>query len=199
MRIVGGRLKGRRIEPPKGITARPTTDFTKEALFNILQHSIPLEGIRVLDPFAGAGGISLEFLSRGAVEVISVEQDAVLHGFLRRTATALGLANWHCVKTDVFAFLRTQHGTFDVIFADPPFDLPGTADLPALVRERNLLAEDGVLIVEHPRNINLGNDPWFNSCRKYSNIHFSFLSPPTRTPAGQPRTAHQDTDETTEP
>ncbi|MBS1570506.1 MAG: 16S rRNA (guanine(966)-N(2))-methyltransferase RsmD [Bacteroidetes bacterium] len=182
MRIIGGRLKGRRIEPPKGITARPTTDFTKEALFNILQHSIPLEGIRVLDLFAGAGGLSLEFLSRGAEEVISVELDNMLHNHLRRNATALNLANWHCVKADAFAFLRAQQGSFDVIFADPPFNLPGTAEIPAIIRERNLLAPDGLLIVEHPRDIGFGADPWFDSCRKYSNIHFSFFTPKAGTP-----------------
>ncbi|MBS1546519.1 MAG: 16S rRNA (guanine(966)-N(2))-methyltransferase RsmD [Bacteroidetes bacterium] len=182
MRIIGGRLKGRRIEPPRGITARPTTDFTKEALFNILQHSIPLEDIRVLDLFAGAGGISLEFLSRGAEQVISVELDNVLHAYLRRNAAALNLANWHCVKSDAFAFLRAQHGNFDVIFADPPFNLPGTSDLPALVRERQLLGTNGLLIVEHPRDIDFGTDPWFDSCRKYSNIHFSFFTPKPGTP-----------------
>jgi 16S rRNA (guanine(966)-N(2))-methyltransferase RsmD len=182
MRIIGGRFKGKRIVPPKGITARPTTDFTKEALFNILQHSIPLEDIRVLDLFAGAGGIALEFLSRGAMEAYSVEQDAALHAYLRRTASSMGLANWHCIKADVFAFLGMQQAPFDVIFADPPFNLPGTAEIPVLVRQRKLLAPDGLLVVEHPRDIELSGDPWFDSCRKYSNIHFSFFTPKAETP-----------------
>lgn len=182
MRIVAGRFKGKRITPPKGITARPTTDFAKEALFNILQHSIPLEGIRVLDLFAGAGGISLEFLSRGAEEVISVEQDNALYGHLQRTSRELETPNWHAVKADAFNFLNANRGTYDVIFADPPFHLDGTGTIPALIRENGLLAPDGLLLIEHPRDIDLGQDPWFDVCRKYSNIHFSFFKPKPSAP-----------------
>lgn len=182
MRIIAGQYKGKRITPPKHISARPTTDFAKEALFNILQHSIPLEGIRVLDLFAGAGGISLEFLSRGAEEVVSVEQDPGLHQFLQQATRELGTANWHVVKADVFHYLSMAHGAFDVVFADPPFHAPGTERLPALVREAGLLAPDGLLLVEHPRGIDLGQDPWFDVCRKYSNIHFSFFTPKAGTP-----------------
>lgn len=177
MRIIAGKFKGKRITPPKEILARPTTDFAKEALFNILQHSIPLEGIRVLDLFAGAGGISLEFLSRGAQEVVSVERDAVLHTHLQKTARALNLGNWHLAKADVFPFLRSPHGAYDVVFADPPFTLAETSALPGLVREAGLLAPDGLLIIEHPREIDLSADPWFDVCRVYSNIRFSFLTP----------------------
>lgn len=177
MRIVAGRFKGKRINPPKEIDARPTTDFAKEALFNILQHSIPMEGIRVLDLFAGAGGISLEFLSRGAAEVVSVEQDRTLHAHLQRMARELGLDNWHLVKGDVFSYLSNVHGQFDVIFADPPFHLEQTANLPGLIREGKLLAPDGLLIVEHYKKLDLSGDPWFDVCRKYSNIHFSFFTP----------------------
>lgn len=182
MRIIAGRFKGKRISPPKEIAARPTTDFAKEALFNILQHSIPLEGIRVLDLFAGAGGISLEFLSRGAEEVASVEQDRVLHAHLQRTARDLGLANWHLVKADVFQYLASNRGAYDVVFADPPFHLDETASLPRMIREGGLLAPDGLLIVEHYKRLDLSSDPWFDVCRKYSNIHFSFFSPKSEQP-----------------
>lgn len=182
MRIVAGRFKGKRITPPKGITARPTTDFAKEALFNILQHSIALEGIRVLDLFAGSGGISLEFLSRGAEEVISVEQDTALYGHLQRTARELGTPNWHAVKADVFSYIKSDRSTYDVIFADPPFDMEGTESLPALIRESGLLAPDGLLLVEHYRRLNLSNDVWFDVCRKYSNINFSFFTPRSELP-----------------
>lgn len=177
MRIIAGRFKGRRIVPPKEIKARPTTDFAKEALFNILQHSIALEEIRVLDLFAGAGGISLEFLSRGASEVISVEQDPMLHRFHQHTAAVLGTTNWHAVKADAFQFLSAARGPFDVIFADPPFQMANTGDIPARVREGALLAPDGLLIVEHHKQLDLSLDPWFDVCRKYSNIHFSFFTP----------------------
>ncbi len=179
MRIVGGKYKGRRIAPPKGITARPTTDFAKEALFNILQHSIALEGIRVLDLFAGAGGISLEFLSRGAEEAISVENDAALYDHLQRTRRELDIPNWHVVKADVFTYLVSDRSKYDLIFADPPFRLEGTERLLLLVRERDMLAPGGLMIIEHPRNTDLSSDPWFDHCRKYSNIHFSFFTPKT--------------------
>lgn len=182
MRIVAGRFKGKRIHPPKEIAARPTTDFAKEALFNILQHSIALEGIRVLDLFAGAGGISLEFLSRGAEEVISVEQDRTLFAHLQRTGRELGIDNWHLVKADAFAYLNTDRSRYDVVFADPPFHLPETASLPARVRDAGLLAPDGLLIVEHYKELDLSNDPWFDVCRKYSNIHFSFFTPKSEQP-----------------
>lgn len=177
MRIVGGRYKGRRIQPPKSTLARPTTDYAKEGLFNILQHSIPLEGIRVLDLFAGTGSISLEFVSRGAEEVISVEQDRELFAHLQRAARDLGATNWHHVKADVFTFLATQHSVFDVVFADPPFGLEGTERIPTLVRERGLLAPDGLLIVEHPKQVNMSADPWFDRHRPYGNVHFSFFKP----------------------
>lgn len=177
MRIVAGRFKGKRITPPKGIKARPTTDFAKEALFNILQHSTALEGIRVLDLFAGSGGISLEFLSRGATEVISVEQDAALYSHLLRTARELGTENWHAVKADVFSYINSDRSTYDVIFADPPFDMEGTEGLPALIRESGLLAPDGLLMIEHYKRLDLSSDIWFDVCRKYSNIHFSFFTP----------------------
>lgn len=179
MRVIGGKYKGRRVNPPNSILARPTTDFAKEGLFNILQHTIPLEGIRVLDLFAGTGNMSLEFVSRGAEEVISVEQDRALFTHLQSTARLLQADNWHHVKADVFAFLRTHPGTYDVIFADPPFNLEGTEQLPTLVREGGLLAQDGLMILEHPKNVNLSADPWFERHRPYGNVHFSFFKPRT--------------------
>ena len=182
MRVIGGALKGRKILPPKGITARPTTDFAKEGLFNILQHSTVLEGIRVLDLFAGAGGISLEFISRGATEVVSVEQDNALYGHLLKCAEQFSANNWRVVKADVFRHLRTDRATYDLIFADPPFSMDNVAELPGLVRAQGLLAPDGLLIVEHTKKIDLSADPWFDVCRNYGNIHFSFLTPKPEKP-----------------
>jgi 16S rRNA (guanine966-N2)-methyltransferase len=177
MRIVGGKYKGRRILPPKSTVARPTTDFAKEGLFNILQHSVPLEGIRVLDLFAGTGSISMEFLSREADEVVSVEQDRELFSHLQRAARELNATNWHLVKSDVFTFLAGHRGVFDVVFADPPFNLEGTERIPTLVREAGLLAPDGLLIVEHPKDVNMSTDPWFDRHRPYGNVHFTFFKP----------------------
>ncbi|HQZ43383.1 MAG TPA: RsmD family RNA methyltransferase, partial [Flavobacteriales bacterium] len=118
MRVVGGKYRNRRIVPPQGIDARPTTDFAKEGLFNVLQHSTALEEIRVLDLFAGTGSISLEFLSRGAAEVISVEQENKLYGYIKRTAKDLNETNWRVVRSDVFTFLNSHRGLYDMVFAD---------------------------------------------------------------------------------
>lgn len=178
MRVVGGRHRGRRIEPPKGIEARPTTDFAKEALFNILQHSVPLEGIRVLDLFAGAGGISVEFLSRGAENVISVERDRTLFAHLQRLARDLDEPGWQQVKADVFTFLRGHRGKYDIIFADPPFALEAPERIPTLVFEAGLLEEDGLLILEHPGTVDHSATPGFREHRAYGSVHFSFLGTP---------------------
>ncbi len=177
MRIVGGRHRNRRIAPPKGIEARPTTDFAREGLFNILQHSVALEGIRVLDLFAGTGAVSVEFLSRGAVAVTSVEHDARLFAHLQRVARDLSEPGWSLARADVFQYLRHARGPYDIVFADPPFHLEGTLRLPALVREGGLLAPDGLFILEHPRGVDPGSDPWFVKQRTYGSVHFSFFSP----------------------
>lgn len=177
MRVVGGKYQGRRIHPPKSTLARPTTDFAKEGLFNILQHTVPLEGIRVLDLFAGTGNISVEFLSRGADEVISVEQDRELFAYMQSTARFLQAVNWHHVKADAFTFVKGHRATYDIIFADPPFNLDGTELLPTLVREAGILDPDGLLIIEHPKDVNMSADPWFDRHRPYGNVHFSFFKP----------------------
>lgn len=177
MRIVGGKYKGRRIDPPKGIEARPTTDFAKEGLFNILQHSFPLEDIRVLDLFAGTGNISLEFLSRGAANVLSVDQDRNLFAYQQQLARKLEITDWQMVKADVFSFLATHRAQYDIVFADPPFKLEGIERIPTLVREAGLLGEDGLLIVEHPGEVNMSSDPWFWKHRPYGTVNFSFFRP----------------------
>ncbi len=175
MRIVGGKYRNRRLHPPHEMEARPTTDFAKEGLFNVLHHSIPLEGIRVLDLFAGTGNISLEFLSRGAAEVISVDQDRQLHAFMQRTARELNEPGWRMVKADVFTFLNSHRGRYDVVFADPPFDMEGIERIPDLVRNGGLLEEDGLLIVEHHEKTDLSALPGYLRTRRYGLIHFSFF------------------------
>lgn len=177
MRVVGGKYKNRRIDPPAGIDARPTTDFAKEGLFNVLHHSIPLEDIRVLDLFAGTGNISLEFLSRGAREVISVDQDRKLFDFMQRMSRDLQETRWRMVKSDVFTFLNGHRGLYDIVFADPPFHMEGIERIPTLVLEHGLLGEDGVLIVEHQDRVDLSALPGYQRTRAYGLIHFSFFGP----------------------
>jgi 16S rRNA (guanine966-N2)-methyltransferase len=175
MRIVGGKYRNRRLHPPKEMEARPTTDFAKEGLFNVLHHSVPLEGIRVLDLFAGTGNISLEFLSRGATEVVSVDQDRKLFEFMQRTARELGETGWRMVKSDVFPFLRAHRGRYDIVFADPPFHMEGIEQIPALVLAHGLLEDDGILIVEHEDKVDMSNLPGYQRTRKYGLVHFSFF------------------------
>lgn len=177
MRVIGGRYRNRRLHPPPGIAARPTTDYAKEGLFNALQHSVPLEGIRVLDLFAGTGNISLEFLSRGADEVISVESDRRLFDFMQRTARELGESRWRMVRADAFTFLAGQRGAYDIVFADPPFAMEGIDRVPTLVQQAGLLGADGLLIVEHMDKVSLAHLPGFLRQRSYGLVQFSFFGP----------------------
>lgn len=186
MRVIGGKYHNRRLHPPKEIDARPTTDYAKEGLFNVLHHSVPLEGIRVLDLFAGTGSISLEFLSRGADEVISVDSDRKLFDFMQRMSRDLGETRWRMVKSDVFTFLRSHRGTYDIVFADPPFAMEGIERIPTLVMEAGLLDKDGLLIVEHTEKLKLDTLPGFKQQRSYGLVQFSFfiptaIPPPSRT------------------
>ena len=126
MRIVGGRFGGRVINPPRNLRARPTTDFAKENLFNVLGNLIDLEGTEVLDLFSGTGSISYEFISRGAAGVTSVEVNAVHHNFIRRTAAAFGMENLYAVRANAFLYLKSASKRFDVIFSDAPYDLEGS-------------------------------------------------------------------------
>ncbi|MBL0126801.1 MAG: 16S rRNA (guanine(966)-N(2))-methyltransferase RsmD [Flavobacteriales bacterium] len=176
MRVIGGKYRNRRIHPPPGMDARPTTDFAKEGLFNVLHHSVPLEGIRVLDLFAGTGNISLEFLSRGAEEVVSVESDRRLCDHMQRSARDLGEEHWRVVKADVPGFLRTHRGQYDIVFADPPFAMDGVERIPTLVLEAGVLGAGGTLIVEHTEKLKLDHITGFRRKRSYGLIQFSFFS-----------------------
>lgn len=178
MRVVGGKYRNRRLHPPAGIDARPTTDFAKEGLFNVLHHSFPLEGIRVLDLFAGTGNISLEFLSRGADEVVSVEQDKKLCAFMQRTAQELQEDTWRTVRGDVFSFLGAHRGRYDIVFADPPFHMEGIERIPNLVLGNGLLDADGMLILEHHDKLDLSDLPGHRRTRSYGLVQFSLFTTP---------------------
>ena len=151
MRIVSGRCCGRIINPPRNLRARPTTDFAKENLFNVLGNMVDFEELEVLDLFAGTGSISYEFASRGAASVTSVEINAVHYDFIRSTAAALGFDNIHPVKANVFLYLKSCAKQFDLIFSDAPYDLKGSAEVVEMVFSRGLLRKGGLLIFEHSR------------------------------------------------
>ncbi len=175
MRIIGGRLKGLRLNPPKNLPVRPTTDMAKEALFNILLNQIEFEDISVLDLFSGTGNISMEFASRGAGSVTSVDRSIQCVHYLKDTARQHGLTNIQVFKDDVFKYLQLETEKFDLIFADPPYDLNRIPEIAVIVFEKNLLNKDGLLIIEHQSLQNLSNHPAFVEQRKYGNSSFSFF------------------------
>lgn len=175
MRIIGGRLKGLRLNPPAKLPVRPTTDLAKEALFNILYNHFDFENIRVLDLFSGTGNISLEFASRGVPSVTSVDRDFGCFNYLKTTALQHGLNSIKSYKADVFKFLETETEQYDLIFADPPYDLPQLNQIAAHVFDRGLVKPDGYLIIEHPSMKKLDNHPRFLEQRKYGSSSFSFF------------------------
>lgn len=176
MRIISGSHKGRHIFPDKSFSARPTTDFAKENLFNVLTNYIDIEDTRTLDLFSGTGSISYEFASRGANEIISIEQNYKHFAFIRHMAEELEFKNIKVYKTDVFIACKKLKGRkFDIIFADPPYDLKKISDLPAAIFDNELLAEDGIAIIEHPASIHFSDFPHFSEHRQYGSVNFSIF------------------------
>jgi 16S rRNA (guanine966-N2)-methyltransferase len=162
------------MHPPKGLPVRPTTDFAKEGLFNILNNVIDLAECRALDLFCGTGNISLELSSRGCIEVTSVDSNRRCVQFLNATAEQWQL-NIHTVKEDVFKFLKAGSGKFDLIFADPPYDMANIQEIHSLVFSRALLNENGILIIEHSPRLSLQELEGIYDTRKYGNVNFSFF------------------------
>jgi len=174
MRIVSGRFKGKTFTP-KGFNARPTTDFAKEGLFNILINNFDLEEIEVLDLFAGTGSISFEFASRGTSRIDLVELNFNHLKFISGVIKELGLKQIHTIKGNVFQFIKACSYKYDIVFADPPYELEGIDTIPDLVFEKGLLKEDGWLILEHSGNYNFENHSRFSQERHYGSVHFSIF------------------------
>ena len=174
MRIIGGVHKGKTIHPPKGLILRPTTDFAKEALFNILNNKVEFKDLEVLDLFCGVGGISLEFGSRGS-KIHSVDENYNCLKFVKATADELKM-DLSVTKADVFKFLPKETKQYDLIFADPPYNLPNIDQINQLVMQQNLLKEGGILIIEHGPKTDLSELPYFFEHRKYGNVNFSFFT-----------------------
>ena len=173
MRIISGIYGGRRLSPPKNITARPTTDFAKESLFNLLNNRLDFEGIDVLDLFAGTGGIGIECVSRGAREVTAVEIAHVQQNWIISCCKQLGIRNLSVIRGDVFKFLSACRTKYDLIFADPPYALERIEDLPDLILP--LLKENGWLVIEHGKDTDFTSHPRHVETRSYGSVHFSFF------------------------
>jgi 16S rRNA (guanine(966)-N(2))-methyltransferase RsmD len=175
MRIISGDFGGRRFQLPKNLKARPTTDFAKENLFNILSNRLDFEGLQVLDLFAGTGSIGFEFLSRGAAQVHFVEQYAPHVQFIRQVADKLQLRNYRVHPSDVYRYIETSAETFDLIFADAPYADPRMDSLPDRILASRLLAQEGLLLVEHGKTTDFSRHPCFLELRTYGSVHFSFF------------------------
>ena len=175
MRIISGQYKGRAINPPRNLRARPTTDFAKENLFNVLGNLVDFEACDVLDLFSGTGSISYEFASRGVRSVTSVEINSVHHNFIRQTAASLGIKNLFAVKANAFLYLRSCPKQFDIVFSDAPYDLEGAEQVIDLVLEGDLLREEGFLVFEHSRGKDFSEHPKFWQQRSYGSVQFSFF------------------------
>lgn len=176
MRIISGRYKGRSLVVPKNFAGRPTTDFAREGLFNVLNHLIDFSGIRVLDMFAGTGAFGIECLSRGAEGAKFIEMSGLHAKFIADNIRQFDLKQAQVVKGDVFRVITTLREKYDLIFADPPYDLNGLNSIPELVFQSELLLENGIFVLEHGREYDFSEHRFFLQHRKYSNVHFSFFS-----------------------
>ncbi len=178
MRIIGGLHKGRRFHPPKFFKARPTTDFAKESLFNLIDNRIDLEGKKVLDLFSGTGSISYEFMSRGCDYVMAVDISAKYLSFVEKTAKIIEPEKkiLRTYKGNAFSILKKMELDYDVIFADPPYDIAHLETLPDIIFGNDTLKEKAIVIIEHSPQTNFSEHAHFQEKRNYGKVNFSFFS-----------------------
>lgn len=175
MRIITGLYKGRHFEIPRSFKARPTTDFAKENIFNVMNGFIDFEDATALDLFAGTGSISLELLSRGCRQVVSVEMDRDHANFIRQCMQKIGTEKDILIRVDVFKFLKSCHQQFDFIFADPPYQLLELDNIPSLILQDGFLKENGILVLEHGKQHDFSALPFFIDHRSYGSVNFSIF------------------------
>lgn len=175
MRIVSGKFRGRKLHPPAGLPVRPTTDFAKEGLFNILDNLVDFEELDVLDLFSGTGSIAFEFLSREAKSVTAVDINNRCLDFIEKTSEHLKSGNIRIIREDVFRFMERSRESYDLIFADPPYDLADIKKIPDFVMKSGILRKTGWFILEHGAGDQFDLHPRFIRHRKYGNVNFSFF------------------------
>jgi 16S rRNA (guanine(966)-N(2))-methyltransferase RsmD len=176
MRIISGKYRGRRLQPPLNLPVRPTTDFAKEGLFNVLGNLVDFDSLKVLDLFTGTGSIAFEFLSRGAIEVTAVDANQKCIDFIKKTAENFGAKNIQPVKSNSFVFIKRMLSNYDLIFADPPYDLEGIESIPDLIFTSGLLNDEGLLILEHSSRYRFEQHPRFSQHRNYGSVNFTFFT-----------------------
>lgn len=175
MRIIRGKYGRRRFDVPKNITARPTTDFARENIFNVLENLVDFEGLSALDLFAGTGAITFEFLSRECADVTAVEKSTTQYNFIRKVAQQLNVGNLTLVKGDALKFIETCVKKFDVIFADPPYDMPDFGLIPENVLSSQMLKPGTIFIIEHNKHHDFSSLPGFLEHRAYGSVNFSIF------------------------
>lgn len=175
MRIVSGKYKGKKIDPPGGLGIRPTTDRAREALFNIINNYYNFEDLSILDLFSGSGAVSIEFLSRGCKNICSVEWNRKTIIYLEKLSENLGVDNWYIYRQNCLEFLQNTSLCFDIIFMDPPYDMPQKINLVEIILRRKLFLSDGLIIMEHQSNENFSHYPFFEEKRTYGNSTFTFF------------------------
>jgi 16S rRNA (guanine(966)-N(2))-methyltransferase RsmD len=176
VRIISGIYRGKTLHPPKNLPTRPTTDFAKTGLFNMLNNRINYEDILVLDLCCGTGNITFEFASRGAKHITSVDNHAACLKYISDMARELKFANIKTWKVDIFRFMDKTDQQFDVIFADPPYEVPWIEQISQQVFEKKLLRNGGLLVIEHGAKTNLSAQPHFEEARNYGNVNFSIFT-----------------------
>ncbi|MDD3005169.1 RsmD family RNA methyltransferase [Flavobacterium sp.] len=176
MRIISGKYKGRRISPPKNLPVRPTTDMSKEALFNVLNNHFNFGELKILDLFAGTGNISYEFASRGSSNITAVDGDFGCIKFIKQTADEFDFTIT-AIKSDVIKFLEKNSNTYDIIFADPPYDLDQKTfeKIVTTILERGLLDPEGMMVIEHSKYTKMEHLPHFSFQKSYGGSFFSFF------------------------
>lgn len=175
MRIIGGIYKGRKITTGKRFDSRPTTDFAKEALFNILANHFDFNTLRVLDLFAGTGSISFEFASRGCSEIEVIDTNSNTLHEINIFTEKINIKGIHTVRMDAFRFIAICKKQYDIIFADPPYDLRALQNIPPAIFEYPILNSGGWFVLEHSKKQNFKSNPHFLDERSYGNVHFSFF------------------------
>ena len=176
MRIITGIYKGRHFDIPRSFKARPTTDFAKENIFNVLMQYVDFEDAQALDLFSGTGSISLELVSRGCRQVVSVELDRDHHRFIQECLKKLNTDKCMPIRGDVFRFLKSCKQQYDFIFADPPYALKELPQIPDIIFERQLLKEEGLFVFEHGKDYDFSAHPHFLEHRSYGSVNFTLFT-----------------------
>lgn len=178
MRVITGKYKGKHFDVPRSFKARPTTDFAKENLFNVLRAYVDFEETTAVDLFGGTGSISLELLSRGCTRVVTVEKDRQHFSFIAQCKRQLGDEAWQPLQGDVLRFIERAGEPFDLVFADPPYTLPELGELPERVMRSRLMKDKSLFVLEHGKDYDFSSRPDFVEHRAYGSVNFSFFKKP---------------------